>query len=149
MLHLLGPLCIFCTTFVKRVSSRHASNASPTRSNSWRFLLHNFWPAHGGTFLKAVIAKLSAPVEATKGMPCLNARLNPFPLVRLMTTPSASGKPSACFNFSSGGFVHNYSQSYRSRLMQIHDKLQRHLYHKAAHLNVSDKRGELTFVSVF
>ena len=88
---MLEPLSIFCTTFVTGISSSHASNASATSSNSSRYLLHNFWAAHGGTSLKAVIAKLSTWLKATKGRPCLNARLN---------------------YFSSCGFVHIYSHSY-------------------------------------
>ena len=60
-------------------------------SESWPF-----WKSsHGGRFLKAVIAKLSERVKATKGRPCFDAALNLLPLVRLMTTPSVSVMPYA------------------------------------------------------
>ena len=53
-----------------------------------------------GRCLKAVIAKLSDRVKATKGRPCLDAALNLLPLVNLITTPSFSVSPCALFTVS-------------------------------------------------
>ena len=52
----------------------------------------------GGKFLKAVIAKFSERVKATKGIPCLAAGMKLLPeLAKWMTTPSSSVRPCDLF----------------------------------------------------